>query len=312
LAESLEEITNHLAQIRGTHYHPKLLAVLSALDAGTRRVLDSLPLPAHLPRLAANALSVSREDAETETRVHETVPPITVVEAERAAGCTGAASPDLKEEDNHQRLAEETKLADEKAEGDKEPKHGQHEVNDTEKKKQGEKEGEEPDRSQDDEDLGSPLEESGSEKSDLGYMPESHQAKGTNSGEGSEEQASVLGVRRKRRLRSRKSIKCRGRPQLLLTRGVVCCTPTTGNAPGPEDTFSVCPLAPLYKIDGEYDETAGEAQLMRSGSEPDSDASEHRSSDASASLGEPLDPSSKVRSLCKMLDIVSIRAPFLP
>jgi len=32
---------------------------------------------------------------------------------------------------------------------------------------------------------------------------------------------------------------------------------------------------------------------MRSGSEPDSDASEHRSSDASASLGEPLDPSSK-------------------
>lgn len=54
---------------------------------------------------------------------------------------------------------------------------------------------------------------------------------------------------------------------------------------------------------GEYDDTVGEVDLMRSGSEPDSDASEHRSSDTSVGLGEPLDPSSQVLTLAPVIEL---------
>jgi hypothetical protein len=57
--------------------------------------------------------------------------------------------------------------------------------------------------------------------------------------------------------------------------------------------MSISPLTCGYTA-GEYDDTVGEAELLRSGSEPDSDASEHRSSDTSVGVGEPLDPSSQV------------------
>jgi hypothetical protein len=233
LADEYEEIAKHLPNIRGTRHSAKLIGILTAVDAATRRMLDSLPLPSSPAKKddggGDSSLSVSREDGEPEAVApHDVVAQVASSDEGEDSSPAMPAAPAAKPSaegaavEAQEGSAEEDQRAPTKAEDAKEPPVKSAEEND--------------DGHNNDDDQGgeSPIEDSGSEKSDLGYTPDSRKTPSVSTnplpGEDEQEQqseddeerpngsspgaANALGAsaaRRKRRLRSRRSVKCRGK-----------------------------------------------------------------------------------------------------
>lgn len=230
LADEYEEIAKHLPNIRGTRHSAKLIGILTAVDAATRRMLDSLPLPSSPAKKddggGDSSLSVSREDGEPDAVApHDVVAQVASSDegedSSPAMPAAAAANPIAEGAavEAQEGSAEEDQRAPTKAEDAKEPP-----VKSAEEK---------DDDNNDDQGGESPIEDSASEKSDLGYTPDSRKTPSISTnplpGEDEQEQQSeddeerpngsspgaanapgASAARRKRRLRSRRSVKCRG------------------------------------------------------------------------------------------------------
>jgi hypothetical protein len=213
-------------------------------------MLDSLPLPSSPTKdkdegAGDSSLSVSREDGELEVVApHDIEPAASAADGGDLSAATkpvpGAkelpvalpnTTADAKQGEPDQ---EKASLHVEPEAQNKEPvsHEPQADVEEAEEVNQ--------EKQSDDENEGSPLEESGSEKSDLGYTPDSRRAstalaikedeqeqsegdeeKANGSSPGAANAAGASAIRRKRRLRSRRSVKCRGKSHFSSLRSLM-------------------------------------------------------------------------------------------